>query len=195
MVPNHEWARYASKFPVVNPAKLRPGTIKLHPLLSEESCQQLLKFNAARPPATLTSGASLQRFINEPATAPPLNQIHLWTGVHQKYLTITSPTGVTVGNVLGVLGDQLFQKFPKPVWHSFDDAKREEVGNWFWHNRKHGLMPPVKTGVVYADLLGASTLFAGLTPVKQNGIVQGTFSIQWAQPLAPVHAPQMVYTT
>jgi hypothetical protein len=79
------------------------------------------------------------------------------------------------------MGDQLFQKLPKSVWHTYAPERQEEVGNWFWHNRKHGLMPPVEKGVVYADLLGASTMFTGLVPVKQNGIPMGTFAVQWVQ--------------
>jgi hypothetical protein len=144
-----------------------------------ESCRRLLSLNVTRPPATLTGGGSIQECISEPATAPPVNQLHLWTGVHDKILTITNPMGVTVGNVLGIMGDQLFQKLPKSVWHTYSPERQEEVGDWFWHNRKHALLPPVEKGVVYADLLGGSTVFAGLMFVKQNGVPKGTFAVQW----------------
>lgn len=168
---------------------LHHQNLKLNPLLSTESCQQLLRFDAVQQPATLTNGDSLRELANEFATSPPVNEIRLWTDIHPDPITVSCPRGITVGHILHNLGEQLFRTIRKSIWLESRQERQNEIAHWFWHNRKHNSMPPVKSGIVYADLLGASTIFAGLMTTDSPD----TFVVRWVQPLALAQPPPAMF--
>lgn len=188
MFPNPKWGKEASRQAIIDPTRVPSSTLKrvtLHPLLAP-GCRDLMILNAIRPPATLatTGKYSIQDYFNDPATSPPMNQITLWTGVHENTLTIENAHGVTVANVLGCIGERLFAKLKRPTWEAFTEERRNEIAHWFHHNRTIGRMPPAEKGIRYADLLGPNTMFFGLELCKQlPGMPPGTFALRWRQPI------------
>jgi len=188
VLPNAEWGKEAARHAIVDPARLSGKDLKriqLHPLLAP-GCRELMLFNVIRPPATLTASGSysLKDYFADPATCPPMNSFTFWTGVHEQPITIENPAGVTIENVIGIIGEMMFGKLKHATWNAFSERRRAEITDFFHHNRMVGLMPPVEKGIRFADLLRDTTIFCGMVPcqrVHNNGrmLPPGTFMIRW----------------
>lgn len=160
--------------------------VKTHYLLAAETCRQYLYFNAISPPPTDIHGHSLFKHVNDPVTDPPLPQIHVWTGVNTDYVTIANDHGVTIGNFFDGLGEELLKRVGRAQWDSFSEEKRERVGMYFYHNRKHGKMPPRERGLICTDLLGSYSIFGGILPISDepatNSSLNNRFRVKWMKP-------------
>lgn len=187
---NPKWGKDALRRTVIDPTRVSSRTLKgvlIHPLVAP-GCRDLMTLNTIRPPAALTAvgNHSLQEYLSDPATSPPMSQLTLWTGVHDRPLTIGNPHGITIGNILGCIGEMMFSKIKRVAWDAFTEQRRTEIADWFHHNREIGLMPPAEKGVRHADLLGPNTMFFGLELCKQlpnQPTPPGTFMIRWGPPI------------
>lgn len=113
-----------------------------------------------------------------------MNQLTIWTGVHEKPTRIENQAGVTVGDVIRSVEEIMFGRVRHSTWNAFSEQRRREITDSFDHNRRVGLMPPREKGVLFTDLLCENTIFCGMQLCQPhpngNRADHGTFRIRWA---------------
>jgi len=112
-----------------------------------------------------------------------MNALTFWTGVHEQPITIQGNPYVTVGNVIGIIGEMMFRRLKRTRWNALSKERQDEIADWFHHNRESGSMPPLQVGILFADMLCENTIFSGmeLCHALPNGqpAPPGTFVIRW----------------